>query len=79
MSTLDVRKDESPKFTEIRFSDDRISGLYVACIVEPWANGDNGEIRIRDGHGEYVVIRDKEHADNLRKALDAAEQMGWLK
>lgn len=78
MSIIDIRQP-LPEVEGIRFADDRKHGVHIASVVEKWSGGDHGEIRIKDISDEYIVIADKAHADNLRKALNEAERLGWLK
>jgi len=74
MSNFDVRT-ESQDIERITFADkDTLD--YRANIIEPYKSG----FKLKDEDSDrYVYIKDKAHADNLRKALDKAEQLGWLK
>lgn len=80
MSTIfDVRNDVSAIIDEIRFSDNSIGIHTVAHKVTQFSGSarDTG-VKIHDA-GSFVLVKSKEHADNLRKALDKAEELGWLK
>jgi len=76
MSTFDIRQLRAEAITSLRIADSD-TNVYIAEMVSPVAEG----VKVHDGScaGHFVVVRSKEHADNLRKALDKAEELGWLK
>jgi len=77
MTTYDVRNQSCDEITVLRIAD-RDSNTYIAELVIP-SNGAGIKIYDSQDTGHSVVVKTKEHAANLRKALDKAEQMGWLK
>jgi len=75
MSIFDIR-NTSPEITEIKFADSD-SEDYGATHLEQ--HGLAG-VSIDDcDSGRYIVLKNKAHAANLRKALDKAEELGWLR
>jgi hypothetical protein len=78
MNTYDVRTATPSEITEIRFAEaSRFD--YIADVVRKNESSSKG-VQIHDSQeSRYLVVKDKEHADNLRKALDKAEELGWIK
>lgn len=74
MATFDVR-DNDPSIVEIVFADDCDGVAYSLDISN---NLGSGCVSIRD-NVDYLVIESAEHAQNLKKALDKAIELGWLK
>jgi hypothetical protein len=74
MSAYDVRELHE-EVDEIIFAEKSEGGKFVAYKVTNAMRG----VSIVDGVNAFVLVRNKEHADNLRKALDKAEHLGWLK
>jgi hypothetical protein len=77
MSTIDIRKEAAVDIFAITFEEENVSSTQVAYKLERYCGALNG-VKIHDGN-EYVVVHSKEHAENLRKALRKAEELGWLK
>lgn len=79
MNTFDVRTDSpTPEYGEIRFANNN-SRCFTANVLRSCSN--YGGVKIADSQesDRHVRILTKADADNLRKALDKAEQLGWLK
>ncbi len=78
-TTFDVRKNYTAIIEEIRFSDETMGSYTVAHKAIPFSANQVGQgIKIHDSSA-FVIIKNKEHAANLRLALDKAEELGWLK
>ena len=73
MSVFDVREDNDI-VEAIRFGSP-YTGYYRAVILEQYS----GKITINDDGSQVVILDSKEHALNLKKALDKAIELGWLK
>lgn len=78
--TIDIRNTaEQDPITKIRFADPNASHALdhrQADVMEK----NNGFIKIfESGNGDYVRIWSIEEAENFKKALDKAIQLGWLK
>lgn len=72
---FDVRIPVNEEITEIVFGGiDPTS--YLGTVIKRW--GQN-KISIFDDNAAEVGIKDKEHAENLIKALQKAIEIGWLK
>ncbi len=77
MATFDVRDSVEEKITEIWFAeatdenDDPNAYALLLC--------DNVLTSIVGGDTAEVFINDKQHAQNLIKALNKAIELGWLK
>jgi len=75
MSTIDVRGDLT-NVSEIRFAD-KDAFDYCPDVIR------GGERRqtllVETDSDRELVIKDKEHAENLIKALNKAIELGWLK
>lgn len=77
MSVFDVRSAKQYPITVIKFADAFDSDYNQAFTV---CRLDNSNcIKIEDDLEEFVIITSKEHAENLKKALDKAIELGWLK
>lgn len=78
MAVFDVRKSSAETISKVVFSENSgKSGLDISyCITK--ALGHTGYIKIWDG-SEFVLVESAEHARNLKKALDKAIELGWLK
>lgn len=79
MSEFDVRKDVATEITSIRFSEDMIDSTTVASTL---FKGDD-RLHVRDadygeGNAGYLLVANKEHAENLINALYKAIDLGWL-
>ena len=77
MSTIDIRTATEVAITELRFADADYH-FHKADTLKPITGSGAIDIKDSDG-GRTLRITSKEHADNLRKALDKAETLGWLK
>lgn len=74
---FDVRIDVDEEITEIVFGDIVPTlYLYLGTVIKPWGPD---KISILDDGESEVGIKDKEHAENLIKALQKAIEIGWLK
>lgn len=67
MATLDIRGEVEEAITEIKFADEE------AMFIRPVSN----YVTIRDDL-DCIIIDNKEHAENLIKALKKAIELGWL-
>lgn len=81
MFEFDVRKDVATEITSIRFSEDSVDSTTVASTL---SKEDDGDLYVRDadygeGNAGYLVVVNKEHAENLILALNKAISLGWLK
>lgn len=76
MAEFDVREDAVVVIDAVRFADGNSNGVRVACKLEKHDRC-NGYVKIHD-QGEYVLVTSKEHAENLKKALDKVIELGWL-
>ena len=77
MTVFDVRK-ENFKIEKIVFSESETAeGCDIGHSLSVWEE-DSAFVQISDGV-EYVLIESVEHAQNLKKALDKAIELGWLK
>lgn len=83
MSVLDVRSCKKEPVTEIVFSE-HDSDTWIANRLIRW-NRDESYVGIYEHTdevgetGEYVLLKDREHAENLIKAIRAAINLEWLK
>lgn len=86
MSEFDVRKDVAAEITSIRFSNDEAKngGFSSANIIErrvakPGVNICDGDYDDNPENLEgFVIINNREHAENLILALNKAISLGWL-
>lgn len=76
MAEFDVRNAVANAIDVVRFAGGTQYGVRVACTLEKY-EGHQGCICIHDG-GDFVLVTSKEHANNLKKALDKAIELGWL-
>lgn len=70
----DVRESNHPAITGIVFSEEKRRNTCIAHTLTQYED----KVKIVDSD-EYVFIVDKEHAENLIKALHKAIELGWLK
>lgn len=78
MFEYDVRKSSSETISKVVFSEcTGKNGFYISHYISK-ASEYGGCIKIWD-NSEYVLIESAEHARNLKKALDKAIELGWLK
>lgn len=76
MSVFDVRVSvDEEGITDIVFSDLSPCGSQAFCILQ----ASSSIIKICDDQDDYVLIRSKEHAKNLIKALEKSFELDWLK
>ena len=75
MSVLDIRVDTPSPVEKIVFSSEAVDGWGVAHCLTTYGTK---FVAIRDS-GESVLLTNKEHAENLIKALQKAIELGWLK
>jgi hypothetical protein len=75
MSTIDVR-GELENVSEIRFAD---KDSYDYCPDVIRGGGARQTTLVETDSDRELVIRNKEHAENLIKALNKAIELGWLK
>ena len=72
---FDVRIGVDEEITEIVFGDIDPT-FYLGTAIKRWGQD---KIIIFDNAAAEVGIKDKEHAENLIKALQKAIEIGWLK
>ena len=72
---FDVRIDVDKEITEIVFGDIDPT-FYLGTGVKRWGQA---KISIFSDDDAEVGIKDREHAENLIKALQKAIEIGWLK
>ena len=80
MTTVDISIDIRTKkeLTSIIFSDPiDEDGDSIAYKLTKSCNHKN-HVLIND-NTDYILIESKEHAENLKKALDKAIELGWIK
>lgn len=72
---FDVRVGVEEEITEIVFGD--VDPTYcLGTVIKRWGRN---KISIFDDNDDEIGIKDKEHAENLIKALQKAIEIGWLK
>lgn len=72
---FDVHTPVNEEITEIVFGGiDPTS--YLGTVIKRWGES---KILILDDAGAEIGIQNKEHAENLIKALQKAIEIGWLK
>ena len=72
---FDVRFGVDEEITEIVFGDIDPT-FYLGTVIKRWGQA---KISIFDDNDAEIGIKDKEHAENLIKALQKAVEIGWLK
>lgn len=78
MAVFDVRKENNEIEKIIFNSVEGVStGWDVAYYLRKWDEED-GLVEINDRHG-FVLVESAEHANDIKKALDKAIELGWLK
>lgn len=79
MTTVDISIDIRTKkeLTSIIFSDPIDEDGYSIAYKLTKSCMDN-HVLIND-RKDYILIESKEHAENLKKALDKAIELGWIK
>ena len=78
MSTIDVRDMNEETVSRIRFAEDHGKvGGDDTCPLACYLTLENACVAIDDPY-DRVIIKDKEHALNLIKALNKAIELGWL-
>lgn len=70
----DVRTQSDQEIDKIVFAERSESSTTIAHRIERTLS----RIGIYDGAG-FVLVNDKEHAENLIKALRKAVDLGWIK
>lgn len=83
MNVFDVRKEVASPITKIEFFKKQdTEGHSLAYAVRPCGFTDGIELfdDLRDDGGEegYVLVVNKEHAENLIKALNKAIELEWI-
>lgn len=73
---FDVRDEKEERIGAIAFAD-REESPFQAYVINQ-SSAYSNTVEIHDGD-EYVLVRDKEHAKNMIKALNKAIELGWLK
>lgn len=78
MTVFDVREENS-KIEKIVFNsvEGEYSGYDVGYYLRKW-DAEDGLVEINDRRA-FVLVESAEHAQNLKKALDKAIELGWLK
>lgn len=78
MATLDVRDTDEGKVSCIRFAEDHGKvGTANTCPLAHQLTLEQTCVGIDDPYSR-VIIKDKEHALHLIKALNKAIELGWL-
>lgn len=80
MVTFDVRKECPVKIEKILFSESvaQNKNYDIAWELRPYWNCE-GFVAVHGGDSQNVLVESAEHARNLKKALDKAIELGWLK
>ena len=73
MSTIDIRDASLSNIDTIIVSERSINGINVAYKI----SNNYNRINIHD-EDEFVCIVNKEHAENMIKAIQKAVQLGWV-
>lgn len=78
MSTIDIRCTEEGSVGRIRFADEHGEvNTDDTCPLACYLTLENDYVVIDDPY-DRVIIKDKEHAQYLIKALNKAIELGWL-
>lgn len=75
MATIDIREEQDNNVDEVVFWD--ATNISGTCFVSNKITNTT-HVRIED-EDNYVIIENKQHAENLIKALHKAVELGWLK
>ena len=79
MAVIDVRKNNSEDTTAVIFSEYRGTEHQDVASTIVKSGDYRGCVEVWDGALDFVLIESVEHARNLKKALDKAIELGWLK
>lgn len=81
MSVFDVRKQSEECVDTLIFADENSldDEPQAYKVFHSQHNKFGSYIEIMDGEGDVVIINNKEHAENLIKALNKAVELGWIK
>lgn len=75
-NVFDVRPMTTETIKKIVFADQSSNGVHQGYALEEYAPAN--KVRLIDGTGSFIYLRSKQHALDLKKALDKATELGWL-
>lgn len=79
MNVIDIREEVSTPVTAIRFANTDPQHYVADLMTQHRVGVDYKGVAVKDSDSaRFLILRDREHADNLIKAIDQAKKLGWI-